>query len=63
MKKFEQDYKYLYKQKVEELKVLEKALQLACDDTDNYWNEKSATEKKMSLCDYFIDQAKKEVEE
>lgn len=33
-------------------------LELACEETDNYWNEQKAFEKKMTLYDYFIQQAK-----
>ena len=33
-------------------------LELACEETDNYWNEQKAFEKKMPLYDYFIQQAK-----
>ena len=42
----------------EENKVLKKALELACGDSDNYWCEKEALKRKMSLYDYFIEQAK-----
>ena len=42
----------------EENRVLKKALELACGETDNYWNEQNALEKKMTLYDYFIQQAK-----
>lgn len=33
-------------------------LELACEETDNYWNEQKAFAKKMPLYDYFIQQAK-----
>ena len=44
--------------KDKENEVLRKALELACEETDNYWNEKKALAKKMALYDYFIEQAK-----
>lgn len=59
MKKFEQDYKYLYKQKVEEVKVLEKALGLACEVVWIYEDYTSPRIKPR----YYINQAKKEMEE
>ena len=65
MKKFEQDYKYLYKQKVEEVKVLERALELACKSVE-YANYCSFDDNPITYLDFkkeFIEQAKKEMEE
>lgn len=44
-------------------KVLKKALKLATDNCDNYWNEKEAFKNKKSLYSYFIDEALKEIGE
>ena len=41
----------------EENRILKRALELATDNCDNYWEEKDALERKMSLYDYFIEQA------
>lgn len=47
----------------EEVIILTRALILATHNCDNYWEEKDALKKKMSLYDYFIEQAKKELKE
>ena len=40
---------------------LEKALKLACQEYDLYWAEKEAQKQKISLEDYFKEQAQKEL--
>ena len=42
----------------EENRVLKKALELACEEIDNYWNCKEAYKKNQTLEEYFIQQAK-----
>ena len=70
MNKYAQDYKILYKRKVEELKVLEKALELACEDrcvrcyskiTGNCWYNPETYDCKSPKM--FIQQAKEELED
>lgn len=43
--------------------ILERALELACYDSDNWFEEQEALNNKMSLKEHFIKQAEKEVEE
>lgn len=48
---------------IEDIEILKKALELATENCDNYWEEISAQKKKISLYDYFIKQAKGEKDE
>ncbi len=43
--------------------VLERALELACEEVDNYWNCKKANQKNQTLEQYFIQQAKESEDE
>ena len=48
---------------IEDIEILKKALELATENCDNYWEEIAAQKKKISLYDYFIEQAKGEKDE
>ena len=59
MNKYSQDYKYLYKRKVEEVKVLERALELACKSVE-YANYCKIDDNPITYLDFkkeFIEQA------
>ena len=65
MNKYSQDYKILYKRKVEEVKVLERALELACKSVE-YANYCSFDNNPINYLDFkkeFIEQAKEELKD
>lgn len=43
--------------------ILKKALELATENCDNYWEEQTAIKNKQSLYNYFIEQAKESIKD